>query len=157
VSSPIWASWPDIYYCLTVTVLFLWGALSDERGLAAWDTRYIASGRTQRKHHFLNFLGVDLVVHKCVYRTVTEQRAWHGPTENAACNISSIVAGRVSLLRVYGPLPSNGCFSTSTVLALSKYATICSYASNETNHAAIHVKKQAVIHIIYPNSDLITK
>jgi hypothetical protein len=25
------ASWPDIYYCLTVTVLFLWGALSDER------------------------------------------------------------------------------------------------------------------------------
>jgi hypothetical protein len=23
--------WPDIYYCLTVTVLFLWGALSDER------------------------------------------------------------------------------------------------------------------------------
>jgi hypothetical protein len=28
---PIWSSWPDIYYCLTVTVLFLWGALSDER------------------------------------------------------------------------------------------------------------------------------
>jgi hypothetical protein len=25
------SSWPDIYYCLTVTVLFLWGALSDER------------------------------------------------------------------------------------------------------------------------------
>jgi hypothetical protein len=23
--------WPDIYYCLTVAVLFLWGALSDER------------------------------------------------------------------------------------------------------------------------------
>jgi hypothetical protein len=31
VSSPIWCSWPDIYYSLTVTVLFLWGALSDER------------------------------------------------------------------------------------------------------------------------------
>jgi hypothetical protein len=31
VSSPIWGSWPDIYYCLTVTVLFLWGALSDGR------------------------------------------------------------------------------------------------------------------------------
>jgi hypothetical protein len=28
VSSPIWGSWPDIYYCLTVTVLFLWVALS---------------------------------------------------------------------------------------------------------------------------------
>jgi hypothetical protein len=25
VSSPIWASWPDIYYCLTVTVLFYVG------------------------------------------------------------------------------------------------------------------------------------
>jgi hypothetical protein len=31
VSSPIWGSWPDIYYCLTVTVLFLWSAVSDER------------------------------------------------------------------------------------------------------------------------------
>jgi hypothetical protein len=31
VSSPIWGSLPDIYYCLTVTVLLLWGALSDER------------------------------------------------------------------------------------------------------------------------------
>jgi hypothetical protein len=31
VSSPIWGSWPDIYYCLTVTGLFLWCALSDER------------------------------------------------------------------------------------------------------------------------------
>jgi hypothetical protein len=27
----MWGSWPDIYYCLTVTVLFLWEALSDER------------------------------------------------------------------------------------------------------------------------------
>jgi hypothetical protein len=27
----MWGSWPDIYYSLTVTVLFLWGALSDER------------------------------------------------------------------------------------------------------------------------------
>jgi hypothetical protein len=30
VSSPVWGSWPDIYYFLTATVLFLWGALSDE-------------------------------------------------------------------------------------------------------------------------------
>jgi hypothetical protein len=29
VSSPIWGPWPDIYYCLTLTVLFLWGALSE--------------------------------------------------------------------------------------------------------------------------------
>jgi hypothetical protein len=31
VSSPIWGSWPDIYYCLTVTVLLLWGVLPEER------------------------------------------------------------------------------------------------------------------------------
>jgi hypothetical protein len=31
VSSPIWGPWPDIYFCLTVTFLFPWGALSDER------------------------------------------------------------------------------------------------------------------------------
>jgi hypothetical protein len=31
MSSPIWDSWPDIYYCLTVAVLFLLGAVSDER------------------------------------------------------------------------------------------------------------------------------
>jgi hypothetical protein len=31
VSSPIWGSWPDIYCCVTVTVLLLWDALSKER------------------------------------------------------------------------------------------------------------------------------
>jgi hypothetical protein len=31
VSSPIWVPWPDIYFCLIVTFLFPWGALSDER------------------------------------------------------------------------------------------------------------------------------
>jgi hypothetical protein len=29
--APIWGLRPDIYYCLTITILFLWGALSDER------------------------------------------------------------------------------------------------------------------------------
>jgi hypothetical protein len=31
MSSLIWGSSPDIYFFLTVKVLFLWGALSDER------------------------------------------------------------------------------------------------------------------------------
>jgi hypothetical protein len=31
LSSPIWGSWPDINYILKVTVLSIWGALSDER------------------------------------------------------------------------------------------------------------------------------
>jgi hypothetical protein len=42
-----------------------------------------------------------------LFYPVTSQRMW-----------------RVPLLRVYGPLPGNDCFSASTVLALSKYATI---------------------------------
>jgi hypothetical protein len=29
--APIWGLWPDIYYSLKITVLFLWNALSDER------------------------------------------------------------------------------------------------------------------------------
>jgi hypothetical protein len=31
VSSPLWDLWPDIASCQKVAVLFLWGALSDER------------------------------------------------------------------------------------------------------------------------------
>jgi hypothetical protein len=31
VSSSVWGSWPDIFSCLKVTVLFMWGILSDER------------------------------------------------------------------------------------------------------------------------------
>jgi hypothetical protein len=31
VSSPGWGSWPDVFSCLKVTVLSMWGALSDER------------------------------------------------------------------------------------------------------------------------------
>jgi hypothetical protein len=30
VSSPIWGSWPDIYFSLKIRVLFFWGVLSDE-------------------------------------------------------------------------------------------------------------------------------
>jgi hypothetical protein len=47
VSSPNWGSWPDIYYCLTVTVLFLWGALSDERAGLSFT---IAADPHQRSH-----------------------------------------------------------------------------------------------------------
>jgi hypothetical protein len=44
VSSPIWGSWPDIYYSLTVTVLFFWGDLSDERtGLSFYMLLALAS------------------------------------------------------------------------------------------------------------------
>jgi hypothetical protein len=42
--SPIWGTWPDIYYSLTFTVLFLWGALSHERtGLSFYMLLVLAS------------------------------------------------------------------------------------------------------------------
>jgi hypothetical protein len=99
VSSPIWGPWPDIYYCLTVTVLLLWGSLSDERmGLSfVWLTTatgslYIASAPTIQKTplttillllHVLTgllpnsdpvvplLLHIDLLLQKCVYQTIT--------------------------------------------------------------------------------------
>jgi hypothetical protein len=44
VSSPIWVSWPDINYCLTLTVLSMSGAPSDERsGLSSVLVTWTAS------------------------------------------------------------------------------------------------------------------
>jgi hypothetical protein len=37
VSNPIWGSWPDINYCVTVTVLSISGAPSDERSGPSFD------------------------------------------------------------------------------------------------------------------------
>jgi hypothetical protein len=54
VSSPTWGSWPDIYYCLTVTVLFLWGALSDERtGLSFASAVFLGSESHGTRDHIL--------------------------------------------------------------------------------------------------------
>jgi hypothetical protein len=45
--APIWGLRPDLYYCLTVVGLLIWGALSDERtGLSF----AIATGPRQRSH-----------------------------------------------------------------------------------------------------------
>jgi hypothetical protein len=45
--APFWGLLPDLYYCLTVAGLLIWGALSDERtGLSF----IIAAGTRQRSH-----------------------------------------------------------------------------------------------------------
>jgi hypothetical protein len=45
--APNWGLRPDLYYCLTVAGLLIWGALSDERtGLSST----IAVGPRQRRH-----------------------------------------------------------------------------------------------------------
>jgi hypothetical protein len=46
VSSPILGSWPGIYYCLTVTVLLLWGALPDEKTGLCFVRVIVCSGKS---------------------------------------------------------------------------------------------------------------
>jgi hypothetical protein len=92
--------------------------------LAAFEILVIQprSGPTENTAFLL--LRVDLLLQRYVYRTVTYQRLRRGSTENAACNTSCLTSQRtwhVPLLRVYGPLASNGCFSASTIFALSNF------------------------------------
>jgi hypothetical protein len=135
VSSTIWGLWPDIYYCLTVTVLSLCGALSDERtGLSfvyaagpcqlslsrvrvPLDSRpYFAQIWDFPSYHLLRLAG---------WR-------WRYSTPPPRSSLCSLGTDRTKtplstvtpLLRVTQPLHSNGCLSYSTAVALSKYATL---------------------------------
>jgi hypothetical protein len=94
--------------------------------LAAWESRYIASGRPPQKTPFSLYCWV--LIHYCmdVFTALLRSRALRGTQKTPLFYryVTSQRTWRVSLLRVYGPLPSNGCFSASTVLALSKYSTI---------------------------------
>jgi hypothetical protein len=45
--APIWGLRPDLYYCLTITGLLMWGALSDERTSLSFT---IPAGPRQRSH-----------------------------------------------------------------------------------------------------------
>jgi hypothetical protein len=45
--APIWGLRPDLYYCLTIAGLLIWGALSDERSGLSFT---IAVGPRQRSH-----------------------------------------------------------------------------------------------------------
>jgi hypothetical protein len=68
VLSPIWGSWPDIYYCLTITVLFLWGALSDERMGLSFVLVYVAGPRQPSRSR------VRVPWHSWPYFTVSDLR-----------------------------------------------------------------------------------
>jgi hypothetical protein len=63
VSSPVWGSWPDVNYCLTVTVLSISGAPSDERSglsfvLVTWTTsvQYSRFAAGPRQHSIFPYL-----------------------------------------------------------------------------------------------------
>jgi hypothetical protein len=144
----------DIYYCLTVTVLFLWGALSDERtGLSfvyaagpcqrslsrvrvPWDSRpYFTAS-----HLSLPFSSppttrrVTVEVFDPASTRVADSQLKINPlrslganrTENYASNNSSIFA-RVRCLAMTVAaqyLPSNGCSSGSLFVAVWPHITL---------------------------------
>jgi hypothetical protein len=84
-----------------ILIIQPWGRPTENTGssiVACWLTAAeMRLPRTHREHHLQHLF----------YCCMTSQYTWHIP-----------------LLHVYGPLPSNNCFSASIVLALSKYATI---------------------------------
>jgi hypothetical protein len=101
VSIPIWDPWPDIYYCLTVTVLLLWGALSDER-----------TG--------LSFVRVIVCISKSFVRIFTFYML------NMLINVYKIYTGPLSVQAQYSrlcPISSsfryNGSLITWTVISLT--------------------------------------
>jgi hypothetical protein len=97
--------------------------------LAAWDPRYMAwGGLTENTASFIVscwFPAAEMCLpHSCVAtraRTYRERRLQH----LLYYCVTSERTWRVPLLRVYGPSRTDVCFSASTVLALSKSATIC--------------------------------
>jgi hypothetical protein len=62
--------------------------------------------------------------HSCVATSAARSHRERHLQHLFYCCVTSQRTWRVPLLRVYWPLPNNGCFSASTVLALSKYTTL---------------------------------
>jgi hypothetical protein len=96
-------SWPDIYYCLTVTVLLLWGALSDERTGLSFVRCQLANNNLTHSSSLCS-LGTDR-------------------TENSVFNIFSIVVfhsfpwEHVCLRRRYSVTATYTCLSRICCLA----------------------------------------
>jgi hypothetical protein len=119
MTSPIWNSWPDIYYSSTVTVFFLWGALSDERTCLSF---VYAAGSCQRSVSRFPvpwdsrpyFTASDLRLH---FSSPPRTRSVTDHIENTYC--CGDVLSRISLttsLAAYCcsspfsvPLPNTGC------------------------------------------------
>jgi hypothetical protein len=76
---PSWGSWPDIYYSLTVMVLFLWGALSDGRtGLSFVYAASLLQHSRSRVRDFPFRRLIQLAGLRCMYSTPPPQRCWSG-------------------------------------------------------------------------------
>jgi hypothetical protein len=73
------------------------------------------------------FIAAEMCLpHSCVATSATRTHRERCLQHPFYCCVASQRTSCVPLLNMYGPLHSNGCFSASTVPALSKYATLCS-------------------------------
>jgi hypothetical protein len=124
LSSQVWGSWPDIlvYYCLTVTAFFRWGALSDDRTgpsfymlLVFASAIFLRSESLGTRDHILlsqipNFPFLRLL------RLAGSRRRYSTPPPNGLPNSLLLFASLIALGRnslKIRPLPSNGCFLLS--------------------------------------------
>jgi hypothetical protein len=98
--------------------------------LAAWDPRYIASGRTHRKHRFLCFC---VLIHCCRDMFTAPLRSSErgaDPLQRKPLAIPLLLLRDVtayvtrSSVACVWPLPSNGCFPASTVLAWANTGSV---------------------------------
>jgi hypothetical protein len=98
--------------------------------LAACGSRYTVSGGLTTENTTLSvvacwFIAPEMCLqHSCVATSAVQTHRERRLQHLFYCCVTSQRTWHVLLLRVYGPLPRNGCFSSFTVLALSKYATI---------------------------------
>jgi hypothetical protein len=72
-------------------------------------------GAESQKTPLSLLLLVDSLLQRCVYRTAASQRAQRGPTENATCNISSIVARRHGIRDAFLSYVCMGHYSATAV------------------------------------------
>jgi hypothetical protein len=144
--APIWGFRPDIYYCLTVTVLFLFCGrpLWREDGsvfvhAASPYQRSLSRVRDpwySRPYITVSNLRLPFSSPPTTRRVTVEvfepasTRAFCALKTPSRYVVSTRTAQKILLLIITivlwdrEPLPSNSCFSGFTVLALSKYATI---------------------------------
>jgi hypothetical protein len=131
VSSPICSSWPDIYYSLTVTVLFLWGALSDEKMVLSF---LYAAGPCQHSLSELNCTANCLQDNSSKWTTQKTQplycRGMFTTPLHSNCRGADHIENAFLLLFcacMFLSFPSNGRRLPSHCLATGLYAIIPSH------------------------------
>jgi hypothetical protein len=90
VSSPIWGSWPDIYYCLTFTVLSMSGAPSDERSGLSFVLVIVRPLSVNIYRFTCNAHVSDIYTYSDVYTLYTRPPSVHAENSRSCSFLSSL-------------------------------------------------------------------